>query len=176
MYNFATILLSDLEKELIKTSKPLNLTIHKQNQAGAAQQGQGQTFIKQEEIDEINAATEQIQTVTVTTTRAGQTILRQPTIILATTPGSTPGTVTTATIQHADRLVLPKVHVKLEPQERAASPDDMSKFASLETQFIFQFCICCTTFVDRTAQQREQTVALLYSKQSSMETEINSLL
>ena len=132
-----------MEKELIKTSKPLNLTIHKQNQAAAAQQGQGQTegqtFIKQEEIDEINTATDQIQTVTVTTTRAGQTILRQPTIILATTPGSTPGTVTTATIKHADRLVLPKVHVKLEPQERAASPDDMSKFTSLETVYFSNF-------------------------------------
>lgn len=130
--NFATILILDIEKELIKTTKPLNLTIHRQNQAAAVQQGQGQmegqTFIKQEDIDEITTATDQIQTVTVTTTRAGQTILRQPTIILATTPGSTPGTVTTATIKHADRLVLPKVHVKLEPQERAATPDDMSEY------------------------------------------------
>ena len=131
---FYRIFFSDFDKELTKTTRPLNLTIHKQNQAAAAahQQGQGQiegqTFIKQEDIDEINAATDQIQTVTVTTTRAGQTILRQPTIILATTPGSTPGTVTTATIKHADRLVLPKVHVKLEPQERAASPDDTSEY------------------------------------------------
>lgn len=127
------ILLSDFDKELIKTTKPLNLTIHKQNQAAAHHhQGQGQTegqtFVKRENTDEVTTATDQIQTVTVTTTRAGQTILRQPTIILATTPGSTPGTVTTATIKHADRLVLPKVQVKLEPQERAASPDDISKY------------------------------------------------
>ncbi len=117
----------------MKTTKTLNLTIHKQNQAAAAQQQQQQqsdaalTYIKQEPEEEISTSAEQIQTVTVTTTRPGQTILRQPTIILATTPGSTPGTVTTATIKHADRLVLPKVRLKLEPQDRAASPDDLSK-------------------------------------------------
>ena len=139
---------SDFDKELTKTTRPLNLTIHKQNQAAATahQQGQGQiegqTFIKQEDIDEINAATDQIQTVTVTTTRAGQTILRQPTIILATTPGSTPGTVTTATIKHTDRLVLPKVHVKLEPQERAASPDDTSEY------FFYMLSQWCKTVAD----------------------------
>ena len=123
------------------TQKPINLTIHKQNAQNTnhvtnhmtghvthtSDQNEVETLIKSEDIDVddiISAATgsssEHVQTVTVTTTRPGQTLLRQPTIILAT---SNPGTVTTATLKQAERLVLPKVNIKVEPSDRASSPE-----------------------------------------------------
>ncbi len=132
-----SIVFVDYEKDVTKTTKPLNLTIHRQNQGQS--QTEGQTHVKQEETSQATTSADQIQTVTVTT-RAGQTLLRQPTIILATTPGSTPGTVTTATIKHSDRLVLPKVHLKLESQDRAGSPEDASKYA-MRRQELRPYCL-----------------------------------
>ena len=86
------------------------------------------TFIKQEPLD-LSLDTE-MTTVTVTRSTNPQTLLKQPTIILATTSSSaaqnlqqqqqilTSATSSNTTAFKQERLVLPKVEIKMEPQQQ----------------------------------------------------------
>ena len=116
---------SDLDEEMLTcpttSTSQLNLTLTPVSQSQC---------IKQEAEDKIMTTTptptagiESTQMVTVTRTTQAQTVLKQPTIILATQ-----STLNSQQQIHAkqDRLVLPKVSIKMEPQE--LSPEHFGKY------------------------------------------------
>ena len=82
-----------------KSQQPLHISTHSLD-----------TLVKQEPLD-LTLDTE-MTTVTVTRSTNPQTLLKQPTIILATQPQ-----IQNTTIIKQERLVLPKVNIKMEPQQ-----------------------------------------------------------
>ena len=127
MLNFLYFNILDLDSDLL--TQPSNLPTLTQMNTDTKL-----VTVKQEPID-----VDTIQSVTVTTTRPGQTLLKQPTIILATTSATNSHNHTTSLVNHTactnamntkqqdQRLVLPKVEIKVERTDEPYSPEHIGK-------------------------------------------------